>query len=132
MSAHRWVEHTAELELEITGEDERAVFAQALRAFGELVGDARAGAAVSRCITLPGEDPATRLAQWLDELVFLAETEALVPGAVTRFARGPREVDAAVTCHRGAPRTIVKGVTYHHLSFVPVSGGYTATVVLDV
>ena len=40
--------------------------------------------------------------------------------------------DGGLRAHRGDPRHVVKGVTYHRLTFEPTDGGYRATVVLDV
>ena len=135
---YRWVEHTAELELEIRGADERAVFSEALRAFAELVGDghprgsAGRAAAVSREVALDGDERAVQLAQWLDELEYLAETEDLVPEAIERFELAGPGLRVTVRCHRGRPRNVVKGVTYHRLSFTGDRDGYRATVILDV
>ena len=58
---YRWVEHTSELELEIHAHAEEAVFAEALRAFAELVGDGRGGEPVSRQVALAGQDRAVLL-----------------------------------------------------------------------
>ncbi|HWE08753.1 MAG TPA: archease [Solirubrobacteraceae bacterium] len=129
---YRWVEHTAELELEVHGRTEEAVFAQALRAFAELVGDRTAREAVTREIALAGAERAVLLAHWLDELEFLAETEDLVPDAIERLELVPAGLRATVRCHRGHPRSVVKGVTYHRLAFERDGDGYRATVILDV
>ena len=129
---YRWVEHTSELELEINGPGEAAVFAQALRAFAELVGDAHSGDRVAREIACEGTDRAVLLARWLDELVFLAETEGLVPDGIAQLTIGESGLRATVRAHRGRPRNVVKGVTYHRLAFAPHRGGYRATVILDV
>jgi SHS2 domain-containing protein len=129
---YRWVEHTSELELEIHGRTEEAVFAQALRAFAELVGDGHGGAVVTREIALAGEERALLLARWLDELEFLTETEDLVPDRIERFDLEGPGLRATVRLHRGRPRSVVKGVTYHRLAFERAADGYQATVVLDV
>jgi SHS2 domain-containing protein len=129
---YRWVEHTAELELEIHGRTEEAVFAQALRAFAELVVDGHGGEPVAREIALAGEERAVLLAHWLDELEFLAETEELVPDSVEGFELVPPGLRATVRCHRGRPRSVVKGVTYHRLALERLGDGYRATVILDV
>jgi SHS2 domain-containing protein len=129
---YRWVDHTSELELEIHGATEAAVFAQALRAFAELVGDGHAGDRAAREIACDGADRAVLLARWLDELEFLAETEDLVPDAIDQISIGDGGLRATVRVHRGRPRSIVKGVTYHRLSFERDRDGYRATVILDV
>ena len=129
---YRWVEHTSELELEIRGASEAAVFTQALRAFAELVGDGHAGDRVAREVACDGADRAVLLARWLDELEFLAETEDLVPDGIDSLSLADGGLRATVRAHRGRPRAIVKGVTYHRLSFERHPDGYQATVVLDV
>jgi SHS2 domain-containing protein len=129
---YRWVEHTAELELEIHGHSEEAVFAQALAALAELVGDGHGREPVSLQIALAGEERAVLLAHWLDELEFLAETEDLVPDAIERFELGGPGLRATVRGHRGRPRGLIKGVTYHRLAFDRVGDGYRARVILDV
>ena len=132
VDGYRWVEHTAELELEIHGHSEAAVFAQALRAFAELVGDGHSGEPVTRQITLVGAERAVLLAQWLDELEFLAETEDLVPDGIDALGLDEGGLTATVRAHRGRPHTVVKGVTYHRLAFEHRRDGYWATVILDV
>ncbi len=129
---YRWIDHTAELELEIRGASAEAVFAVALRAFAELVGDGHAGEAVSREIILDGTDRAVLLARWLDELEFLAETEDLVPDGIDEISLGAGGLRATVRCHRGRPHSVVKGATYHRLAFDRHGHGYQATVILDV
>lgn len=129
---YRWIEHTAELELEIHAATEEAVFVQALRAFGELVDDGQTGPPVISEIELAAAERDVLLASWLDELEFLAEIEGLVPEAVQRISLGPDGVRSTVRGHRGRPRGVVKGATYHRLSFVASGHGYTATVILDV
>ncbi|HET8977964.1 MAG TPA: archease [Solirubrobacteraceae bacterium] len=132
---YRWVDHTAELELEIRGGTARAVFAEALRAFAELAGDGhmpRHAGAVWREIVLEANERAVLLAQWLDELAYLAETEDLVPEAIEAFDLADSGLRATVRGHTGRPRNVIKGVTYHRLSFARAGDGFRATVILDV
>ncbi|MGZ4183282.1 MAG: archease, partial [Solirubrobacteraceae bacterium] len=72
--SYRWVEHTAEVEVEIEAKSEEAVFADALHAFGELLGDGGGGQRVLREVVLDGRERSALLVGWLDELVYLAET----------------------------------------------------------
>jgi SHS2 domain-containing protein len=133
--SYRWVEHTAELELEIECASAEAVFADALLALAELLSDeqrGRQGAAVSVRLSMAAADRPVLLAAWLDELVFQAETDGLVPVAVEHIELGERELTATIRGVQGAPRHLVKGVTHHRLAFEPVDVGFRATVVLDV
>jgi SHS2 domain-containing protein len=129
---YAWVDHTAELELRINAPTEAAVYEDALRAFGELAGDERAADRVAFDVELEAPDRAALLVRWLDELVFRAETQDLVPDEVERLELGDGRLAATVRASRGAPRHLVKGVTYSGLAFEPEDGGYRATVVLDV
>jgi SHS2 domain-containing protein len=133
--SYRWIEHTAELELEIEAASPEAVFADALLALGELLSDevpCQRGAAVSVQLSLAGPDRAMLLAGWLDELVFRAETDGLVPTAVERLELGEHVLTATIRCVVATPRHLIKGVTHHRLAFEPADREFRATVVLDV
>jgi SHS2 domain-containing protein len=108
---YRWVEHTAELELEIEAPTEDAVFIDALHALGELIDHGRRGDVVACDIVVAGRERAILLVRWLDELVYGAETEDLVPDDVGRIELDDHGLRATVRCHRGSPRHLVKGVT---------------------
>jgi len=130
--SYRWVEHTAEVQLEIEAATEEAVFAHALRALGELLVDDGGGEEVWREVAVDGREQATLLVEWLDELVFLAETEDFVPEDVGRLELSDHGLVASVRGHRGSPRHLVKGATYHGLVFERSPRGFRARVVLDV
>jgi SHS2 domain-containing protein len=130
--SYRWVEQTAEVQMEIEAPTEEAVFADALRALGELLVDDDGGEKVWREVAVDGRERATLLVEWLDELVFLAETEDLVPEDVDRIELSDRGLVGVVRCRRGSPRHLVKGATYHQLAFEPSGRGIRARVVLDV
>lgn len=130
--SYRWVEHTGELELEIEAPSEEQVFDEALRAFAELIVDADHGSEVCREIRVAGRERAVLLVEWLDELVYLADTESLVPRQVERIELSKGRLVASIRFHRGTPRALVKGATYHRLAFAATRDGFHATVVLDV
>lgn len=130
--SYRWIEHTAEVEMEIEAATEEAVFIEALQALRELLADGAGGEEVRSEVAVDGDEPAVLLAGWLDELVYLAETEDLVPVEVNRFELFPNGLLASVRFRRGRPRHLVKGATYHRLAFERSDRGFHATVVLDV
>jgi len=74
---HRFVPHTGEVEVEIEAGSPAGVFAEAVLALAELIGDEE-GEPGMRRIAADAADRATLLAAWLEELVFLAETEGFV------------------------------------------------------
>jgi SHS2 domain-containing protein len=129
---YRWVDHTAELELELEAPTEEAVFAEALAAFTELAGDG-SGQSVSREVEVEADDHAALLVEWLSELVYLSEAERLVPERVTSLELQDGRLRATVEGRRGEPRHLVKAVTLHRLELRPdAKVGWRARVVLDV
>jgi protein archease len=130
---YRWVDHTAELELEIDAPAEPAVFADAFAAFTELVADEGSPDSERREIEVHAETREELLAQWLEELVYLGDAEQFVPEHLTNLELEEDRLRATVRGHRGEPRALVKAVTRHRLAFEPDgNGGWRARVVLDV
>ena len=129
---YRWVEHTAELELHIEAPTREDVFAEALAAFAELVSREDPGEGAEHEVTAEAQDAATLLAEWIGELVFLAETEDFVPERLERLDLDETRLRAAVAGHRARPAHLVKAVTYHGLEFARSGDVWRAKVVLDV
>ncbi|HLI31785.1 MAG TPA: archease [Solirubrobacteraceae bacterium] len=147
--SYRWAEHTAEVALEIDAPGETQAFEDAMLALRELLQDdgetpstrrsLTAGPAdlpersvVSRRVEVAASDRAALLAAWLEELVYIAETEDLLPEQVSDLTLDNSHLAATVAARRGRPRHLVKGVTYSDLSFERRGEGVHATVVLDV
>jgi SHS2 domain-containing protein len=129
---YEWVEHTGELELRLEAETLDGLFREGLAAFAELLGEAPGGEAAEHAVSVSGPDPPTLLAEWLNELVFLADAEDFVPEGVERLDVTADTVDAVVRGRRGSPPPLVKAVTYHRLTAERRNGVWAATVVLDV
>lgn len=130
---YRWVDHTAELELRIEAETPKQVFEDALAAFAELVdGDGGDGDPITHELWLTAADRPALLVRWLEELVFLADTELFVPRRVSSLEVGRQEIRARVEGIQGSPRPLVKGVTYHGLELARREGAWRARLVLDV
>ena len=130
---YRWIDHTSELELAIDAPTEAAVFADAFAAYVELVRDEESLERERRKIALRSAERAMLLADWLEELVYLADTQQFVPDRLADLRLEDGALHATVRGHRGEPRALVKAVTRHRLAFEPDgSGGWHATVVLDV
>jgi SHS2 domain-containing protein len=129
---YEWADHTAEVELRISADTPSAVFAEALTAFGELVSDEPGGEAVEHELWLVAADRASLLVQWLEELVYLADTEGFVPSDAVQLDVGGKELRARVRGRIGMPRPLVKAVTYHDVEFRRQAGAWHAKVVLDV
>ena len=131
--SYGWSEHVGELELWVQAPDEAGVFAEALRALRELLGDEEPGGEREwRDVVAEGADRAVLLAAWLEELNFLAETEGFAPETADDLALEPARVRARVGGRVGSPPHLVKAVTYHRLAFERAGGGWRAVAVLDV
>jgi SHS2 domain-containing protein len=85
-----------------------------------------------RELFVQARDRPALLAGWLEELVFLAETEGFVATQIVELSVTADRVDAIVAGFIGNPPPLVKAVTYHRLRFDRVGSGFTAGVVLDV
>ena len=132
MIMYRWVEHTAELELRIDAPTQEAMLADALDAFAELVGGDAEGERTRHEVVVSAADPAVRLVDWLEELVFLAETEDFVPERLAALELGAGGLRAEVEGRRDRPAHLVKAVTYHDLAVEESGDGWHARLVLDV
>ena len=131
---YRWVDHTSELELHVEAESEAEVYAEATRALGELLGGdgLTEGEREARELDVRAPDRPALLAAWLEELVFLAESEGIVPDAAEPAELSETRLRGVVRGVRGDPPPLVKAVTYHRLSFEPAGEGWRATVGLEV
>ena len=130
---YTWAEHTGELELHVEAASEEQVFRDAAAALSELVrSDDRAGEPARREIALEAHDPATLLADWLAELVFLADARGFVAEHVAALELGDGHLRAVVEGRIGEPAPLVKAVTYHGLRLDQEGEIWRACVVLDV
>jgi SHS2 domain-containing protein len=133
---YRWVDHTAEVEIEIEAGSEQEVFADALRALAELLGARNDGDSPAqheqRTVEVSAADRPAMLAGWLEELLFLAESEGFVATRVETLVLRDRELAATVAGRLDDPPPLVKAVTYHRLEFERGGRGYVARLVLDV
>jgi SHS2 domain-containing protein len=106
------------------------VFLDALRAFAEVAGEAT-GDERSFDVELDAPDAGALLARWLEELVFLAETEGFVP-VDAQIDLGEDRLSGVLRGRIGEPSPLVKAVTYHGLAFEEQNGRWRARAVLDV
>lgn len=127
---YRFVDHTAELELELESETAEGVLVEALRALAKLLGPAD-GEVVERAVDLSAGDLPALLAAWLDELLYLADVEQLVPFDADLALAGTH-LTGVVQARTGEPRPLVKAVTLHRLRLRRENGAWRGRVVLDV
>jgi SHS2 domain-containing protein len=132
--SHRYVEHVGEVELALEAPSQAELFSEATAAFRELVegSGCRQPEPLSHDVSLGPADPPRLLADWIDELVFLAEVDAFVPHRIAAIELTGDRLHATVAGARGRPRHLVKGATLHELELSRKGEVWHAHVVLDV
>jgi protein archease len=128
---HEWRSHTAEIELAIEAHSEEDVFVEAASAFGELVGSG-GGERAEHNVMIEAPDRDALLVQWLEELIFLADTESFVPESAQDVKLEGTTVSATLVGRRATVEPLVKGATYHGVRFRREDEIWNARVVLDV
>jgi SHS2 domain-containing protein len=131
-AVHRFGEHVGEVEIDLEAADEVGIFESALAAFAELVDADADGEPAREEIEIRGSDRALLLADWLSELVYLAEVNRFVPERVADCVLDRHRLRATVTGRRGHPRHLVKAVTLNGLALERKEGVWRGHVVLDV
>jgi SHS2 domain-containing protein len=135
---HRWIDHTAEVELELEAESQQGVFEEALAALGGLLAERAGGEEGTDVeparheVSVSAPDRATLLAEWLSELAYLAESEGFVPARAERLELAANTLEAAVVGRRAFPAHLVKAVTYHRLGIWKEDQTWRARVIFDV
>jgi SHS2 domain-containing protein len=129
------LEHRSEIVLRLGAASLADLLAEAGRALGGLLlaGGARVPGGPDREIRLPARDPPALLVDWLNELIFLAETERWVGLEFVIRRADEHGVEASVSgmSLEEAPCR-VKAATMHGLSIAPTADGLEAEVLLDV
>jgi SHS2 domain-containing protein len=138
MNGFEFSAHAGDARVEVRAESLESLFVTAAQALLHLITEpATIERRRQRSIALEAEDPAELLVRWLNELLFLFETEGLLlrdfslriePGFRLR-ATGHGEPFAA---DRHPILAVVKAATYHLLSLTEGSDGFRATVVFDL
>jgi SHS2 domain-containing protein len=133
--SYEFADHTSELRIRLLAGSLGELLAEAGRALAEiqLRGAAPAAAGEWRRLELSAPDRAGLLAEWLNELIYLAETERWIATEFAVDRAGERSVSAlarGTTVERASG--LVKAATLHGLRVDEVPGGFAGEVVLDI
>ena len=138
MSPHQILDHTADVILRVDAPDLRGLFFDAVVGLYAVIGQLEAtGPDVEQRIELHASDRAELLRDWLGEALLLFEMRGLLVRGSADWRLTARQLEttvrlAAVDRRRSKLEREVKAVTYHELSVAPTSGGWSATVLLDI
>jgi len=127
--------HTAEVQVRARAPTLASLLAEAGRALARVELGVPPGPAAGdwRAVEVRSGDRAALLVDWLNELIWIAETERWVPVEFELETEGEVAVRGrmrglSVAC---AP-SLVKAATYHALRVEPTAEGFEAEFVLDV
>jgi len=138
-SVYRLFDHTADLGMEIYGDDPRALFTHAARALFEVlvssVGQADA-CETGEDIEVTGEDWPDLMVNWLRELLYLwAGRQLLLVKLHIDTIEETRICAHLETCRFDPQRHLIekeiKAVTYHQVETGPHGGRWRARVIFD-
>ena len=131
-------EHTADVGLHAFGRNLRELFTHVAEGMESLmVSPEQVRLQVSREINVEGHDPVSLLINWLNELIFLFDTEYLI------FRRFEIDDLTETSLHASAHgeaydarwhdlSSAIKAATWHEAAVEQVEGGYRATVIFDI
>jgi SHS2 domain-containing protein len=141
---YRFLDHTADVAVEVWGADEGELFREAGRALTAIYVDAEGGAAVERSVErdlrLEADDGESLLIGFLNELIYLFDTEKFLcaSASVAEVTTGsPARLRARLAGETFDPRrhlflTEVKAATFHGVEIREREDGVCATVVFDL
>jgi SHS2 domain-containing protein len=128
------IEHTADWALRVRGKNLEELFRNATLGMLQLVGvEPREGPSQKRWIELQATDSEGLLVTWLEEILFILESEEVTFTEFDLKLEGNTRLKATV--HEVPLMNIkehIKAVTYHNLSITRMEDGLEATVVFDV
>ena len=134
MQRFQEVEHTADWAFRAHGRDRAQLFTNAAQGMFELQGGAAEGeASVAREIAVSGTDRETLLVNWLNELLYLQETQQESYSRFDILESSDTHLRASVHgCSHWPQGRMIKAVTFHNLEVKPSATGWEATIVVDV
>ena len=128
------IPHTADVALRVWAGDLAALYAEAAEGMCALLAAEPApGDEESRQVEVRGDDAESLLVAWLQELLYLAETERVMFTGFQVQTAAPPCLRAEV---RGRPLARlgkwIKAVTYHNIKIQSTAEGFEVTIVFDV
>lgn len=130
--------HTADLAFRLYGETLGELFANAARALYGVITDRRKiKIAGYQKIAVEAPDREALLVEWLNQLLYLFDTEGFIGRDIQVEEITPYGLKALVGGEPFDPerhefKTGIKAATYHHLEVKATANGWEATIILDI
>ncbi|WP_338251188.1 archease [Dictyobacter halimunensis] len=131
-------EHTADIGIHAFGDTIEELFCHAAQGMESLmVAPEQVGVMTSRQISVEGHDPVSLLIAWLNELIFLFDTEYLLfrhfeIEAITETQVKGRASGEPYDAQRHDLSSAIKAVTWHEASITHSDDGYRARIIFDL
>lgn len=138
MQKYRYFDHTGDLGVDVFGADLPELFRHAGEALTDTVTDAATiRTRTSKTVSLRADGVEQLMVRWLNELVYLFETDSLLPVAFDIDVLDNDRIEATVRgevydADRHPIKTTVKGATYHQLEIVQEKGRWRARIIFDL
>lgn len=132
------MDHTADVGIAVWGDSVEEVFAAAARGMFSLITDIETIDKAVICeVRLEASDREELLVAWLNELLYLLDTEKVIFGdfeiiAITEDSLTAKALGDKLDLARHTIKTQIKAATYHMLKIEPVEGHFRAQVILDI
>lgn len=135
---YKLISHTADLGIEVTGEDLKELFSNAGHAFIDVITDV--GLVLPKqkeIIDVSAQDLEELMVKWLNEFLYLYDTKQLLFCEFVPLSLDSKTLKAQV---RGEPfdasrhlvKHEIKAVTYHSLSVKKKDGVWQARIIFDI
>jgi len=137
LSHYRVIDHTADLGIEVFGQDPVSLFENAAEALFDLITDLnRIEPAESRTVLVCGQDWADLMVNWLRELLYMWSAEEKLLGEARLKKLEENRLSATLYLESYTPekhviKTEIKAVTYHQIRVWPSSSGWKAQIIFD-
>ena len=136
--AYEVFDHTADVGIHAFGRTLPELFIHAAQGMESLVvAPEQVRESVSREIAVEGHDVVSLLIAWLNELIFLFDTEYLLfrtfeIDAFTESSLRGRASGEPYDARRHELSSAIKAVTWHEAAVEPTSDGYKARIIFDI
>jgi SHS2 domain-containing protein len=128
------IEHTADWAIRVRAKELSSLFEQAAKGMTDLIGQVQDNTSlIPRPITIQAADLETLLVSWLEELLFILETENLMLSSSSVQLPSETQLLATIGLLPVEERwKEIKAVTYHDLEVRETNEGFEVTIVFDV
>lgn len=133
MKRYEELDHTADWSFRAFGSNLRDLFENAAYALFSLEGALDAQSTLTREIHVEAIDREALLVKWLNELLFLQDTEHETYQTFEITNLTDTELQATIYgAHMESLEKLIKAVTFHDLNIEQTATGWQATLVVDV